>query len=195
MSQSGVVLYYVTEEIRDPELVLAKLVSWLGAHWLLFAHRTIGESRALDLMRKYDLDQVDSPFPKQEDVCKRCHPEQLRGKLKAGTELSIDFSTAPRTEIFCQAHALMPESLRGEFNPGTPIVSIGWHDLVDERPDDRRLVARAFLTVRVWGYGTPRDDARYRQEIWNQPFAQDFERELASLVAPHPVHHAVVFSY
>ena len=195
MSQTGAVTYYITEELQRSEGTLMELVRWLGADVLLYAERTIGESREWDLSRKYDRDEVSSPYPESESLCERCHPDRLAGLYLPGTELRIDFSTSPRTNIFCQAHAQIPEELRGDFNPGSPIVSLGWHDLIDERPDEELYLARAFLTVKVWGYGTPANDPRYRKEIWNQPFVQDFERELAALVAPHPLRHAVMFSY
>lgn len=196
MSQSGAVIYFITEELVDPQATLDKLVQWLGPTWLLYAVRTKDESRGWDLVQRYDRDEVASPYPETEDVCERCSPMELRNAYRSGTELKIDFSQSPKTDIFCQAHALLPVNLRGDFNPGTPIVSLGWHDLVEVDPEDeQRLLARPFLTVKVWGYGTPANDPRYRKEIWDQPFVQDFERELAALVAPHPLHHAVMFSY
>jgi hypothetical protein len=195
MSQSGSIEFYVTEEIPEPEVMLDRLVQWLGAEWVFFAYRSEGESRAWDLSQKYARDEIDSPYVKKKQVCGDCHPNQLRGLYRPGTALNVDFSQAPRTSIVCKAHALLPESLRGDFNPGSPIIYLGWHDLIDERPDEAHLLARAFLTVSVWGYGTPADDPRYRKDIWNQPFIQVFERELAAIVAPHALHHAVTFSY
>lgn len=194
MSQTGSIEFYVTQELSDPEALLQQIVQWLGAESLLFAYRSEGESRAWDLSQKYARDEIDSPYVKEKKVCGHSRPDQLRGLYLPGTSLNIDFNGAPRTDIVCQAHALLPESLRGNFNPGTPIVYLGWHDLIDELPDEAHLLARAFLTVKIWGYGTPADDPRYRADIWDQSFIQDFERELAAIVAPHALHHAVTFS-
>ena len=195
MSQSGALVFFITEEHQDPEGLLSRLVAWLGADWVFFANRTLRDSNEWELTQRAALNPDLDNFPSYEKICGRCAPSELTGKFRYGTELFIDFSKAPRTSEVCQAHADLPENLRGNFNPGSPIVSLGWHDLVDELPDEESLLARSFLTVKIWGYGTPANDPRYRKEIWDQPFVQDFERELAALVAPHPLHHAVMFSY
>ena len=106
MSQSGAIVYYVTEELANPDELLKRLVGWPGANWLLFAHRTLEESRAWNLVKKFELDEVDSPFPKNIKVCSRCSPESLWGEYRPGTELKIDFSQSPKTDVFCQAQVV-----------------------------------------------------------------------------------------
>lgn len=196
MSQSGSIVFYTEEQFEKPEDALFRIFSWLGATQLYLANRTISESQEWKLTLAAQEDDDVEPYDPDESVCNRSPVSALKGAYMPGRTLIVDLSTAPRTDLFCKTHAELDPKIRGDFNPGSPIIRLGHHDLFEEDGEgELHYVARAFCSIRIFGYGTPANDKVYRKMIWSQPFVQDFEMEVLKLLAPHPIKHAAIFSY
>lgn len=181
MSRSGALIYYYTADICDPEIALDKVREWLIAEWVLMANQTKSESHLWDRVQRR-LTGVSISLSEDCDIiCARCEPSLLRGKYITGRKMTVDFNKSVLTDSYCQRHAEIDERIRGDFNPGTPIVTLGPHDIITVDEDEGfKLIDRASFSVRVWGYGTPLDRSFYegKNGVWEEEFSQEFLRGL-----------------
>jgi hypothetical protein len=196
MSQTGNLIWYTREVLAHPEPTLLRILAWLGATQIGHATRTLGESQEWALLQAWKLDDDVSPYDEDEFVCQRGVVADLAGLYKPGRRLSIDIGKTPRGSRIWEEHQKLDPKLRGDYQTGSPIICLGHHDLIDQDQETESVfVARAFCSLKMFGYGTPANDAAYRAMIWQQPFVREIGEEFAAIIAPARVEHACSWSY
>jgi hypothetical protein len=196
MSQNGDLAFFVREEFTNPENILFRILAYLGSTKILVANRTRGESKGWDQWRAAIDDDDISPYEPAFEICK-CGPlSSLIGSYRPGTMLKVSLSDSIISEPFWKAHDKIDSKIRGDFQPASPIVQIGFHDLFHEDGEgEMHYIARAFCSLRMFGYGTPSDEPAYKKKIWGLDFIKRFEEDISAILKPCVVEHACFWSY
>jgi hypothetical protein len=196
MSQSGVLVFFVREEVPNAEKTLFRVLSWLGSTKILAAERSKEESNGWDRWRASNQDDEISPYVPVDAICQRSPLSGLIGSYRQGKMLCVDLLDSTISEPFWKAHDKIDPGIRGDFQPASPIIQIGFHDLFHEDGEgELHYIARSFLSLKMWGYGTPSDEKAYKALIWEQDFIKRFEEDLSAILKPCAVEHACFWSY
>jgi hypothetical protein len=76
-------------------------------------------------------------------------------------------------------------TIRDNFLPTDAFVSVGSHDLwEDAENDDGTFIARPFLSVMFFGYGSPLNWKEFRTRVFDIPAIQQVKRELEAVLGP-----------
>lgn len=196
MSVNGSLVSFSETEPPDPSALLRSVLDFLGPQSVA-AFRSRGENREweqfqADLERPFEAveitDDDDEYFAKVATI-------DAPGLFRAGTCLHLlCHGCRVGPDIADAIAASIPESIRGSFLPGTPDVRIGWHDIFESSEHDTgHLFGRAFLSVTLFGYGTPHNWGEYRRLVTDVAAVQSLRQSLEALGAG-PIRQCVYWS-
>ena len=79
----------------------------------------------------------------------------------------------------------IPPEVRGQFWFGDLIIWFGWHDIFEcAENEDGHLFARAFLSIRFHGHGTPSDWNEYRRRVFELPEFKEAKARFETVTGP-----------
>ncbi|HLL89088.1 MAG TPA: hypothetical protein VK324_07270 [Tepidisphaeraceae bacterium] len=178
MSQNGKLVFYTTQRLDPPQECLRRVVAMSGPIGPIDVGRSVGED---DEWAKFLTDE-DIPM----EVFPGVAPSQLTTLYVEGTSLTCDFHTSSLGARIAEAvRVQIPPELRQDFVPSDLFVTIGYHDLWENaEAEEGRLLARAFLSMRFFGYGTPADWPAFRRRVFGLPEVRAVKVELEAAVGP-----------
>lgn len=179
MSSQSSIHFYATKFVPVASSDLVRLFELLGGRedvlkvtrereMRQWEGRAVGEvAEFIVLRRRMSLAQVDSFF--------------TQGEL-----LILDwFSNGAglREDLLRQSEHSIPPPIRGDFLPNNAEINIGWHDVYGvPEGEDERFFARAFLSLRFWGYGGPQDMLQYRSRVERLPATTEIRDGVARII-------------
>ncbi len=177
MGQCGRVVFYTTHELEAPRAPIAELLAVLGGQ-VQGVTRTCGPERSWqEALDDSLLEQTEEPFPAMPAaavpalyIADRLLYAEIRHRA-----LMDRLDNACRDTI--------PEDVRDNFSPGDLFVCFGPHDLF-EYVREPIYIARAFCSVRLFGWGCPKDMARYRELVFQVPEIIEFRQRVEAVLGP-----------
>ena len=173
MSQLGYLAWYTNSTKIDPIYLLKELPEVVGFEVALYVSRSNGIAKDLE----------DASWETRV-IGKEITASELPSLLMPGTVLDIDADTAElgeRIERGIKKH--IPETIRGDFMPNRPYLSIGPHFWRDGADDEEKQVPYQAM-VGCWGYSTPADEAEFRKEIVSLPAVVEEKSRLEHVMGP-----------
>ncbi len=189
MSQSGSIGWYSVDSGLTPATIVKALQRVTPVEVLAWVQRSNGPDRSWSEVSGWgaikvpwtvrignvvlfsgssDIKEVARRLPPAEFVS-LCGPRHwVSGSVRPGMlqELESAFGT-------------IPEAIRGNFWGNDLHVKIGWHDLFHSH-DELRFIARAWVSVFLWGHGTPANLPAFRSALYSHPVARRVRGELES---------------
>jgi hypothetical protein len=180
MSQSGVLVFYRTEPLEDPVGLLSRLVEAINPVQIIIVSRTRAAAPAWnDFVESQDhvpTEMLPSPIEPKDWVKYYREPYRLSGEFSG---------TAMGKRIMEAVEAGIPQGVRNNFLPSDLIVWAGEHLLWEDAENEEGvLIARPYLSVKFFGYGTPLDWKAFRREVFVLPGVQEAKRELEAILGP-----------
>lgn len=188
MGQEGYLTFFSTREIADPAPIVATIMrDIIEAEQAWIATRTRFEYQAWERWRR----MVDSNFSlheKQEDeewLPKGLTPEQAGQAFRPGTRLMLIYTGTPLGLQMDRAMQRIDEKVRGQFIPGAPALSVGWHDIWETAENDGgTLFGRAFISLSLRGNTSPNDWPEYRRQVFQVPEVIELQQRLEKIMGP-----------
>lgn len=132
--------------------------------------------REMDSLRSSD-DTSHRPSP----VLQRQPAARALDLFPTDRKVELEFDMGTRMRPLAEAlETEIPESIRGEFIPWMPILTIGTHDIIEETwaEPGLRLVCRAAASFEIRGQPTPLDTAEYERRVLKSAALRAFKKEL-----------------
>jgi hypothetical protein len=180
MSQSGQITFYRSERLLDPIGQLRAVIAHTGASGFELALRTIGPDDAWD---RYRASGGEDAFPPDEQVGVGMDLPSLSSEYRENSCLSIILDSCPLGHRIHRVVRTIDEDIRGDFCPSQVHLGVGYHDLFESAEhEDGFLIARAFFSIRFWGYSTPHDWDAFRSDCFTLSAMLLIKKELEALV-------------
>ena len=183
MSQTGHIIFYTAKTFDAPVDVLQRIIAWSGAKQISIATRTRGEEHGwASIVAAMSSDEQEE----DDDEHLGCGIplERLPKLYKPRCHLRLDVGvTEPGNRVYEAIKTEIPTSVRKNFVAGDLFVGLGFHDVIDPVPDPH-LIARPFLSVEFFGYGTPNHWEAFREVVWQLPVLQEVKRQLEEIAGP-----------
>lgn len=188
MGQEGYLTFFSTQETSDPESMIATIMrDIIGAERTRFATRTRGEDQSWDQWQR----MVDSDFILEEreesrdELPNNLTPDEVGAAFRRGTMLMMRFANAAIAWPMHHAVSRIDKSVRGEFVPDGPTLTVGWHDIWETAEnDDGTLFGRAFISLSLRGNTSPNDWKEYRRQVFEVPEVIELQQRLEKILGP-----------
>lgn len=188
MGQEGYLTFFSAHEIPDPTPIIATIMrDIIGADRTWIATRTRSEDRSWDQWRR----MVDSDFTLDEEdqddewLPKGLTSEEAGALFRAGTRLMLIYTATPLGRWLDEVMQRMDEKVRGQFIPGAPTLTVGWHDIWETAEnDDGTLFGRAFISLSLRGNTSPNDWREYRRQVFEVPEVIELQQRLEKIIGP-----------
>lgn len=188
MGQEGYLTFFSTQEIPDPAPVIATIMrDIIGAERTWITTRTRSEDRSWNRWRR----MVDSDFtleePREpwEELPDGLTPVEAGAAFRPGTRLMLMYTATPLGRWLDQVMRGIDEKIRGQFIPGAPTLTVGWHDIWETAEnDDGTLFGRAFISLSLRGNTSPNDWPEYRRQVFQVPEVIELQQRLEKILGP-----------
>jgi hypothetical protein len=190
MSQYGYLVFYTCERPLDPRRHLRELLRELAIERAFAAYQTIDEDRSWDALQRSlgnGSNAPDEQGVEYHDV-RELGPDELVALFSEGRCLTLDIG--PRDpglgdRVEAAVRSYLPQDIRANFLPGSLYIRIGYHDLFEcVEHETGLLIARPFLSVEFFGYGTPGNWPAARELIFKIPEIVAVKEQLARVLGP-----------
>jgi hypothetical protein len=178
MGQSGCITFYQTTKLESPTSFLKNVARTFQTNQLLNVSRTLVE----DLGYEHFLRGGCVPTEWNLTASVRSLDELYRDTRS----LSFELLGSPfANRVLGAVKTTIPSKIRGEFCPGDLFITVGFHDIWENAEvDEGQVFARAFLSIRFFGYGTPYDWQAFRALVFNVPEIKAVKSELEAISGP-----------
>jgi hypothetical protein len=188
MSQEGLLTFFSKREIPSPASVIASVMrDIIGADRTWITTRTRFEDQSWARWRR----MVDSDFSlrekeqEEEWLPKGLTPEQAGQAFRPGTRLMLIYTGTPLGLQLDRVLQRIDEKVRGQFIPGAPTLTVGWHDIWETAEnDDGTLFGRAFISLSLRGNTSPNDWPEYRRQVFQVPEVIELQQRLEQILGP-----------
>jgi hypothetical protein len=186
MSMLGKLVFFTQQEQDQPQKLLNSVLTVMGATSFTFATRSVGVNNYWEKLQSELLSQQPMSSVPTEFVGEGLPLFDLHRLYKEPCSLDILLDSCPMSSQVEEAiRANISPQVRGEFCPGAPYVTIGFHDIYENAEHDQPfLFGRAFLSVRFFGYSTPQDWDRFREELFRIAEIRQIQATLESITGP-----------
>jgi hypothetical protein len=177
MGQSGELTFYTARRLDPPAEFLRRIIQLAAPE----CTPTVARSRGEDTEWEHFLRDEEV----QTDII-AATPENLPQFYREGLSLWASLDSSPLARRVAESIAgEISESIRGSFIPNDLNVTIGYHDLCDfAEHEDGFRIARPFLSLKFFSYGTPFHWQAFRAAVFEIPEVQVVRREFESVVGP-----------
>jgi len=180
MGQSGQLTFYRRERSKEPHRVLHDLIVLARPEGIPVISRTLVEDREWDRFHNNE-DEVPREYLSAPlnlpELCDLYQEGKSLSVYRMHSQFGSRVSAAITNDI--------AEQIRGNFAPIDMNITIGFHDLWENAEHDEGLfLARPFVSVGFFGYGTPHDWAAFRVAVFAVPEVQAVKREIETVVGP-----------
>jgi hypothetical protein len=154
----------------------------MGATSFMLAYQSQGSDRTWDTENAAPSDIAIE----YENVGEGLNLQELSSLYHEPSSLTIELkSCALSTRVENAVLEGISHSVRGDFLPAAPFVTIGFHDIYDDVEHEPGLLyGRAFLSVRFFGYSTPAEWELFREQVFALPEIRRVRAELESVTGP-----------
>ncbi len=177
MSQSTNIHFYTCETLVDPLGSLEKTLALLEPQQIRVTRYNGSDSSWADL---HD-DQSEGPT--YETLRKIVSVDQATGMYIPGNFLALDIISQLTKKLSLLVDRAIPESVRDDHWPHNLSLYIDPHDIFENAENTNgHFFARAFLSIKFWGYSTPRDIVEYRNRVLALPLVTEIRENLSHIL-------------
>jgi hypothetical protein len=189
MSQSGELVVYTIDELADPHSSIQSVLTLSGCQLIVAASRTRGLEQSWQAFQRSTQNTSTQPSDEEQPTVSDFEdleledPSDFRSISQLyvpGTCLLLWIGRCPLGDRLAESiQREVPKSLRGDFVPSEVALYTGWHDVYEcSETHHGILYARAFCSLRFWGYSSPNDWGRTRSMISSSPAVMDLSNFL-----------------
>lgn len=172
MGRNGTLYLYTKSKVREPQKAIAAILNASGATSASLVYRSTSESQ------DWKYFQLEQEAPDDEILAKQLPLEKVPGLYQDGRCLTVDVGKSKWGEdLHATALKKIPQEDLGDFAPGQLVIHCGYHDLFEcAEHEDGLLIARAFLSVGFFGYGSPADWSAAREALLALEIVDELEK-------------------
>ncbi len=180
MSQDGCLVFYTCEQASQPKDIIRSLIKLLDPGSIYYITRSWKEEHSWDEFLKGELGDPEERLAIPQNYLDVS--ELYKDKLLLSMELN---KTKIGHQVWNVVKNNIPEEIRGDYLPSDVSLSIGFHDLFEcAEEEDGHYIARAFLSISFFGYGTPNDWEGFREQVFKLPEIQAIKKEFELITGP-----------
>jgi hypothetical protein len=199
MGQCGQLVFFSEIEQGDPCGVLRAALVLTGSQTAWFVTRSLCADRSWDafqeeLQREREVVETDEDLTPSETLGEGMPIDRVPELYVPGRTLSVHFARSDlETRIHSEISGAVPESVRGDFVPARPIVTIGWHDVFEWAENDAgHFFGRSFFSFSLFGQRSPNDWNKCRELLPQVPMVRELRQRIESIVGA--VEHCIFWN-
>lgn len=188
MSLLGRLVYYSASAPDDGEEFLRRLLNLFAPKLVICAWSKKYEQPAWNSEGRIPFDpsmDEDEWLSFGRCLLNRKAPDELFALAPFQNTITVSLGEGPRAEVFCEGlNVEIPESIRGDFVPWKPVVSIGHHDIIYGDMSGHIRVAHAVVSITMQCQTTPLNTIEYGRIVFETRAARSLQADLEAICGP-----------
>ncbi len=178
MGQCGKIIFYTTSAPTDPRAQFADLLSISGER-VLSVSRTRRPERGWRVARSFSgREQADDFYRDKMSIT------DAVALFRPNRHLLVEVDGGPMMDrVHTACLEQIPEEVRDDFSPWNLYIGYGPHDLF-ESAVSLTYIARAYCSVRLFGWGCPSNWPKYREMVFQVPEIIEAKQHFETVLGP-----------
>jgi len=177
MSHYGELIVFTTDSGLEPrDLIVRGAAAVLAEQTGYVFIRP--DATVTNVETEHSLDENDDSY-----VGQRLSIRDAVQHFKAGHCLEVRLRSELWRTLQPAMVAAIPESIAGDFRPGSPVLRVGWHD-IEEDTTERVVFGRAWFSLALFGHGSPLNWWEYPRLAFQVPMIRELRAKVEAFAGP-----------